>query len=118
MPTKIVGKGEGWTDKTYIIHKIDKPISKVDEVHKITQPIISIEEGKFSGYVYNSTTGKFEYIDGYINSYSYTYDANGNMTEMTLEIVDENGNVIATIRRTYTYDANNNLVEKSRWEVV
>jgi|GEM_PF-5945338 len=106
MPTRVVGRGSGRTDGTLIVYKIEK------------SSLTMIEKGKFSGYVYNPTTGRFEYIEGYINSYSYTYDANGNLTELQLEIVDENENPIATIKVTYTYDANNNLIKKSRWEVV
>ena len=75
-----------------------------------------LAEDWFFGYVWDGT--KFILVKGYVNNTTYTYDSNGNLTEVTLEITDENGNLLYTIKRTYTYDTAGNLTGKSRWEVV
>lgn len=76
------------------------------------------EEGRFEGYAWNSVTNQYEFVAGYANNIEYQYDSLGNLISETWYLVDENGNPVATIKKTYTYDSLGNLVGESRWEKI
>jgi len=60
----------------------------------------------------------YELIEGYEGSKSLTYDSNGNLTQIDLTIVLDDGTE-KTVRRTFTYDVvTGDLTNISRWEVV
>lgn len=63
------------------------------------------------------STDHYELIEGYEGQKNYTWDSNGNLTEVRMVVIKDDSTEV-TVRRTYTYDTNGNLVQVSRWEVV
>ena len=74
-------------------------------------------EGIVRVYAFNPNTNNWEFIEGYYTGTEYTYDSNGNISEVRVTITLLDGTT-KTVRRTFSYDANGNLTSISRWEIV
>jgi len=59
----------------------------------------------------------YELIEGYEGEKNLTWDANGNLTEISLKVIKEDGTTV-TVKRTFTYDAQDNLTNISDWTIV
>jgi len=78
---------------------------------------VTVLKNKVRLMAWDSSQNKYILVEGYDGGKSFSYDANGNLTEITFTIVKDDGTTI-TIRRTFTYDAQGNLTQISKWEVV
>ena len=56
-------------------------------------------------------------IEGYEGEKNLTWDENGNLTEVSLKVIKEDGTTV-TVKRTFTYDAQGNLTNISDWTIV
>ena len=65
-------------------------------------------------YAWDSTNSQWVLIEGKFNGREYTYDANGNLSQITLKMVKPDGSDV-TVKKTFDYDANGNLTSESAW---
>ena len=60
---------------------------------------------------------QYQLIEGYEGEKNLTGDENGNLTEVSLKVIKEDGTTV-TVKRTFTYDAQGNLTNISDWTIV
>ena len=82
----------------------------------IPRDYLSIISNTIRLVVYDSTTGKYITVIGFEGGKDFTYDVNGNLTQITMRVIKEDGTVI-TVKRTFTYDAQGNLISISDWMI-
>jgi len=92
-------------------------VSNLPSEYPLPSSQVATLKNKVRIMAWNPSASRYELVEGYEGSKSFAYDSNGNLTEVQLTIILDDGST-RTVRRTFSYDSYGNLTQVSQWEVV